>query len=90
MTVLRAIVAALAAGSVLATAGLLALLVGCSPATTRALCDTSGVALELVNPTDAGAKLAAQVGRFIRGMFCPKVSSAGRCVSPSCVRRSSR
>lgn len=69
--------AALAAvGSVLVTAGLLVLLVGCSPATTRALCDTSGVALELVKPTDAGAKLAAQVGRFVRGLFCPR-SSAG-------------
>lgn len=67
MTILRAIIAAL-------TAALLVAIVGCSPATTRALCDTSGVALELVNPTDAGGKLAAQVGRFIRGMFCPKAT----------------
>jgi len=65
VTILRAIIAAL-------TAALLVAIVGCSPATTRALCDTSGVALELVKPTDAGGKLAAQVGRFIRGMFCPR------------------
>lgn len=64
MSILRTIIAALAA--------LLVAIVGCSPATTRALCDTSGVALELVKPTDAGGKLAAQVGRFIRGMFCPR------------------
>ena len=74
MSDLKLIAAAAVAvvGSIVATAALLALLVGCSPATTRALCDTSGVALELVKPTDAGGKLAAQVGRFIRGMFCPR------------------
>ena len=69
-----AVLAALA--SILVTAGLLALLVGCSPATTRALCDTSGVALELVKPADAGGKLAAQVGRFVRGLFCPRSTVA--------------
>lgn len=65
-----------AVGSVVVTGALLALLVGCSPATTRALCDTSGVVLEVAQPASSGGKLAAQVGRFIRGLFCPKVSGS--------------
>lgn len=72
MTILRAIIAALAA--VVLTAALLVAIVGCSPATTRALCDTSAVVLDSAQPASSGGKLAAQVGRFIRGLFCPKAA----------------
>lgn len=58
--------------SVVLTGALLAAIIGCSPATTRALCDTSGVVLDVSQPSTGNGKLAAQVGRFIRGMFCPK------------------
>jgi len=63
-----------ALASVLLTALLLVAIVGCTPATTLALCDTSGVVLETAQPASSGGKLAAQVGRFLRAMFCPKAA----------------
>lgn len=67
--------AALAAvASVAATALLLVALVGCTPATTRALCDTSEVVLDVSHPESAGGKLAASVGRFVRSLFCARAS----------------
>ena len=62
--------------SVVLTSALLAALVSCTPATTRALCDTSGVVLEVARPATSNGKLAAEVGRFIRGWFCPKTTGA--------------
>lgn len=74
MIYLRAVLAAIL--SVVLTGALLAALVSCSPATTTKLCDTSGVVLDVVQPTSPQGKLAAQVGRFLRGFFCPKTTGA--------------
>ena len=68
--IVKGLIAVLA--SVALTAALLALLVGCSPATTARLCDTSGVVLAVAQPTTPAGKLSAQVASFIRGWFCPK------------------
>lgn len=51
---------------------LAALLAACSPATTRRLCDTSEVVLDAAQPETPRGELAAQVARFVRGMFCPR------------------
>jgi len=72
--IVKGLIAALA--SVVLTAALLALLGGCSPSTTARLCDTSGVVLTVAQPTSSAGKLAASVGKFIRGLFCPKTSGA--------------
>lgn len=72
--ILKGVVAAIL--SVVLTGALLAALVSCTPATTRALCDTSGVVLEVARPATVNGKLAAEVGRFIRGWFCPKTTGA--------------
>ena len=70
---LNAVVNALASVALGMIAGMIALsLVSCTPATTRALCNTSAVVLASAEPVSAGGKLAAQVGRFVRGLFCPR------------------
>jgi hypothetical protein len=51
---------------------LAALLAACSPATTRRLCDTSDVVLDVARPASPEGDLAAQIGRFARAMFCPR------------------
>ena len=72
--IIKGIVAAFV--SVALTAVLLVAIVGCSPATTRALCDTSAVVLDVAQPASPTGKLAAQVGRFLRAWFCPKTTGA--------------
>lgn len=56
---------------------LAALLAACSPATTRRLCDTSDVVVDVARPETAQGELAAQVARFVRGMFCPRHQPTG-------------
>ncbi len=51
---------------------LTALLAACSPATTRRLCDATEVVLDVARPTSPDGKLAQQIGRFARAMFCPR------------------